>query len=153
MTAVTLFNPVQAHTAITAIYREHIKPLTMAGHRLRLVLKRETRKDAQSAHFHAQIGDIAKQIGGDLADEDDAKRILLSAFKIDTRNDPDLAEEWQKFEDLRMGRGLRGEVVLLGNQTRNLSVKLASAFIEWLNAFGVEHDVRFKAPKSWEGMA
>lgn len=151
MTAVTLFNPVQAHTALTAIYREHIKPLTMAGHRLRLVLKRETRKDAQSAHFHAQIGDISAQIGGDLADPDDAKRILLSAFRIDTLQE--FADEWKKFGDLRIGRGLRGETVLMGNQTRDLSVKLAAAFIEWLNAFGVEHNIKFKAPKSWEGMA
>lgn len=39
----------------------------------------------------------------------------------------------------------------MGNQTRDLSVKLASAFIEWLNAFGAEHNIRFKAPKSWAG--
>lgn len=57
--------------------------------------------------------------------------------------------KWRKFGDLRIGRGLRGETVLMGNQTRDLSVKLAAAFIEWLNAFGVEHNIRFKAPKSW----
>lgn len=151
MTAVTLFSPTQAHTALLTIYREQIKPLTMAGHRLRLTVKAETRRDGQNAHFHAMISDISEQIGGDLADKDDAKRILLSAFRIDTLND--FADEWRKFGDLRIGRGLRGETVLMGNQTRDLSVKLASAFIEWLNAFGVEHNIRFKAPKSWEGMA
>jgi hypothetical protein len=119
----------------------------MAGHRLRLVLKQETRRDGQNAHFHAMISDIAEQIGGDLADKDDAKRILLSAFRIDTLRD--FEDEWRKFGDLRIGRGLRGETVLMGNQTRDLSVKLAAAFIEWLNAFGVEHNIRFKAPKSW----
>lgn len=147
MTAITLLNPVQAHTALTAIYRDQIKPLTMAGHRLRLVVKPETRRDGQNAHFHAMIADIAEQIGGDLADKDDAKRILLSAFRIDTLRD--FEDEWRKFGDLRIGRGLRGETVLMGNQTRDLSVKLAAAFIEWLNAFGVEHGIRFKAPKSW----
>ncbi|KPU94714.1 hypothetical protein APR50_10560 [Variovorax paradoxus] len=147
MTSVALINPQQAHAAITALYRDEVKPKTMAGHRLRLVLKPETRRDGQNAHLHAMIADIAEQIGGDLADPDDAKRILLSAFRIDTLKD--FAEEWRKFGDLRIGRGLRGETVLMGNQTRDLSVKLASAFIEWLNAFGVEHDIRFKAPKSW----
>jgi hypothetical protein len=147
VTAITLINPTQAHTALTAIYRDQIKPLTMAGHRLRLVLKQETRRDGQNAHFHAMISDIAEQIGGDLADKDDAKRILLSAFRIDTLRD--FEDEWRKFGDLRIGRGLRGETVLMGNQTRDLSVKLAAAFIEWLNAFGVEHNIRFKAPKSW----
>lgn len=147
MTAITLYNPVQAHTAISAIYQDEIKPQTMAGHRLRLVVKPETRRDGQNAHFHAMIADIAEQVGGDLADKDDAKRILLSAFRIDTLRD--FEDEWRKFGDLRIGRGLRGETVLMGNQTRDLSVKLAAAFIEWLNAFGVEHNIRFKAPKSW----
>ena len=56
--------------------------------------------------------------------------------------------EWAKFGDVRMGRGLRGEVVLLGIQSRDFTIKLARAFIDWLYAFGVEHGVRFKA---WEG--
>lgn len=147
MTSISLINPVQANNALNAMYRDTIKPGTMAGQRYRLTLKPETRRDAQSAHFHAQISDIAEQIGGDLADKDDAKRILLSAFRIDTLQE--FADEWRKFGDLRIGRGLRGETVLMGNQTRDLSVKLAAAFIEWLNCFGVEHNIRFKAPKSW----
>ena len=129
------------------LYEREVKPETLAGHRMLLTVKRETRKDAQSAHFHSLIGQIAAHIGGDLADEDDAKRILLSAFRIDTLQD--FADEWKKFGDLRIGRGLRGETVLMGNQTRDLSVKLAAAFITWLEAFGVEHGIRFKAPKSW----
>lgn len=147
MTAVTVYNPVQATTAWQAIYEREVKPLTMAGHRGVLSFRKETRSDQQSAHFHAQIGEIAAHIGGELADEEDAKRILLSAFRIDTL--ADFADEWRSFGDIRMGRGLRGEVVLMGNQTRKLPVKLGSAFIEWLFAFGAEHGVRFKTPKSW----
>lgn len=109
-----------------------------------------TRSESQNAHFHAQIGQIAAHIGGDLSDKDDAKRILLSAFRIDTLRD--FADEWHEFGDMRIGRGLRGETVLLGNQTRRLPSKLASAFIEWLNAFSAEHDIPLMAPKSWEGM-
>lgn len=147
MTAITVYNPVQATTAWNALYEKEVKPLTMAGHRGVLSFRRESRSAAQSAHFHAQIGDIAAQIGGDLADPDDAKRILLSAFRIDTLKD--FADEWKKLGEMRIGRGLRGETVLMGNQTRDLPVKLAAAFIEWLNAFGAEQGVRFKAPKSW----
>lgn len=132
-----------------AMYRDHVKRQTADGHRLRLTIRPESRRDEQNAHFHALIGQISKHIGGDLADEDDAKRILLSAFKIDTLRDPDLMDEWARLGDLRMGRGLRGETVLLGNQTRTLSVKLAGAFIHWLNAFGIDHGVTFRAPKSW----
>src|SRR6516225_8425203 len=107
VTSISLINPVQANNALNAMYRDTIKPGTMAGQRYRLTLKPETRRDAQSAHFHAMISDIAEQIGGDLADKDNAKRILLSAFRIDTLQE--FADERRKFGDLRIGRGLRGE--------------------------------------------
>lgn len=142
-----LWDPVQAHKAITHIYNT-AKPYLMAGHRMVVRLEPETRRDNHNRHFHSLIAQIAKQLGGDLADPEDAKRILISAFRIDTRDDPDLAGEWAKFGDMRMGRGLRGEVVLMGIQSRDFTIKLARAFITWLYAFGVEHDVRFKA---WDG--
>ena len=142
-----LWDPVQAHKAITHIYNT-AKPYLMAGHRMVVRLEPETRRDNHNRHFHSLIAQIAKQLGGDLAEPEDAKRILISAFRIDTRNDSDLAGEWAKFGDIRMGRGLRGEVVLMGMQSRDFTIKLARAFITWLYAFGVEHDVRFKA---WEG--
>ena len=143
----SLWEPVQAHKAITHIYNT-AKPYLMAGHRMVVRLEPETRRDNHNRHFHSLIAQIAKQVGGDLGEPEDAKRILISAFRIDTRNDADLAGEWAKFGDMRMGRGLRGEVVLMGMQSRDFTIKLARAFITWLYAFGVEHDVRFKA---WEG--
>jgi hypothetical protein len=152
VTAFALINPQQAEQVWQAQYRDIVKPETMAGHRLLLSIRRETRRDAQSAVFHGLIGQIAAHVGGEITDKDDAKRILLSAFRIDTLAMPDLKDEWAKLGDLRMGRGLRGEVVLMGNQTRDLSVKLGAAFITWLEAFGAEQGVRFKTPK-WMGSA
>ena len=146
----SLREPVQARKAVDYLY-EQAKPRLMAGHRLVAKLEPETRRDNHNRHFHSLIGQIAQQMGAnvpDLEDAEDAKRILISAFRIATRNDSDLAGEWAKFGDVRMGRGLRGEVVLMGIQSRDFTIKLARAFIEWLYAFGVEHDVRFKA---WEG--
>ena len=143
----SLWEPVQARKAVDYLY-EQAKPRLMAGHRLVAKLEPETRRDNHNRHFHSLIAQIAKQVGGDLAEPEDAKRILISAFRIDTRNDPDLAGEWAKFGDMRMGRGLRGEVVLMGMQSRDFTIKLARAFIAWLEAFGAEHDVAFKA---WEG--
>ena len=142
-----LWEPVQAHEACMHLYNT-AKPYLMAGHRMVAKLEPENRRDNHNRHFHSLIGQIAQQIGGDLADAEDAKRILISAFRIDTRNDPDLMGEWAKFGDVRMGRGLRGEVVLLGIQSRDFTIKLARAFIAWLYAFGAEQGVRFKA---WEG--
>ena len=142
-----LWDPIQAHKAITHIYNT-AKPYLMAGHRMVAKLEPETRRDNHNRHFHSLIGQIAQQMGErvpDLADAEDAKRILISAFRIDTRNDSDLAGEWAKFGDVRMGRGLRGEVVLMGIQSRSFTIKLARAFILWLEAFGAESGVVFKA--------
>ncbi len=145
-----LWEPTQANKALMHAWT-HAKAWIMAGHRLVLEIRPETRRDNHNRHFHSLIGQIAKQLGErapDLADAEDAKRILISAFRIDTRNDADLAGEWAKFGDVRMGHGLRGEVVLMGIQSRDFTIKLARAFIEWLYAFGAEQGVQFKA---WEG--
>ena len=145
-----LWEPVQAHKALMHAWAS-AKAWLSAGHRLVLEIRPESRRDNHNRHFHSLIGQIAKQLGErvpDLADAEDAKRILISAFRIDTRNDADLAQEWAKFGDVRMGHGLRGEVVLMGIQSRDFTIKLARAFIEWLYAFGAEHGVKFKA---WEG--
>ncbi len=143
----SMWEPVQAHKALMHAWT-HAKAWLTAGHRLVLEVRPENRRDNHNRHFHSLIGQISTQLGGDLADAEDAKRILISAFRIDTRNDPDLANEWAKFGDVRMGRGLRGEVVLMGIQSRDFTIKLARAFIEWLYAFGAEAGVAFKA---WEG--
>jgi len=140
------WNPQQAHKAISEQAWPTLKSWLMAGHKSTVTIRRRRRSDEQSSLFHSLIGQIAAQLGGDLSDPEDAKRILISAFRIDTRNDPDLAEAWGKFGDIRMGRGLRGEVVLMGTQSREFGVKLGSAFIEWLFAFGSEHGVTFKEP-------
>ena len=139
-----LYNAQQGHVCVQRAW-EAAKPELMAGRRLVLTLKPETRRVAQNAHFHSLIGQIAEQVGGDLVDPEDAKRILISAFKIDTINDVDLRDDWAKFGDFRVGRGLRGEMVLLGTQSRDFTIQLATAFIDWLGAFGAEHGVRFKA--------
>jgi len=137
-----LYEPVQAHKALMGAWPQ-AKAELMAGKRLSFSIKSDARKDAQNRHFHALISKISDKIGGDLANREDAKRILISAFRIDTVKDPALAGEWAKFGDIRMGRGLRGEVVLLGIQSRDFSVRLSAAFIGWLYAFGAECGVDF----------
>ena len=134
-------NPVEAHKLLSGPIWQLVKALTVAGHKFAIRICEQSKTREQEEKYHAMIGEIAHQIGGDLADEEDAKRILISAFRIDTREI--LADEWAKFGDLRMGRGLRGEVVVLGIQSRKFTSKLASAFIEWLYAYGAEEGVTF----------
>lgn len=145
-----LLNRQQAWSAIKAQVFPFLAQVLQGGHTYLLTLHPEARRESQSRWFHSLIGQISDHIGGELADREDAKRILISAFRIDTRTDPELAQEWAKFGDVRMGRGLRGEVVLLGIQSRDFTVRLGKAFVDWLYAFGAEAGVRFKA---WEGDA
>ncbi|WP_347220311.1 recombination protein NinB [Chryseobacterium sp.] len=142
---IKLIDPEQGHFAILTAWRETIKPLLQEGKRVQLEMSEEIREERHSKHFHSLIGQISDHIGGDLADREDAKRILISAFRIDTVNDVEFRDAWVKFGQLRMGSGLRGEVVMLGTQSKRFSNKLARGFIEWLYAFGAEHGVAFKA--------
>ena len=142
---IKLIDAKQGHIAVTTAWRETIKPLLQDGKKLQLELSPEIREERHSKHFHSLIGQISEQIGGDLADKEDAKRILISAFRIDTVNDVEFRDAWIKFGQLRMGSGLRGEVVMLGTQSKRFCNKLARGFVEWLYAFGSEHSVSFKA--------
>ena len=139
-----LREPQQAKQALDWLYAQ-AKPWLMAGHELVVSLGPKKQERRHVKHYHSLMNQIADQVGGDLADRDDAKRILISAFRMDTKDDDDLRKEWEAVGDLRMGRGLRGEVVLLGAQSRDFKAKLARAFIAWLYAFGAEHGVVFKA--------
>jgi NinB protein len=134
-------NPVEAHKVMSGAVWQHVKAHAMAGNRIAIRICDQDKSREAEEKYHAMIGEISAQIGGDLENEEDAKRILISAFRIDTIKE--LADEWAKFGDLRMGRGLRGEVVLMGVQSRHFSGKLSRAFIEWLYAFGAESGVVF----------
>lgn len=133
-------DPSKAHRIVSGPIWAEVKALTAEGRRLTVTVT-DSKSRAAEARYHAMIAEISKHVGGDLADRDDAKRILISAFRIDTRIE--FADEWARFGDTRMGRGLRGEVVLLGIQSRHFTRKLAHVFTTWLEAFGAEHGVNF----------
>lgn len=142
-----LWEQAQAHKAVLHAWKR-VKEMLRDGKRLVLEIRPERRQERHSRHFHSLINQISAHVGGDLASPEDAKRILISAFRMDTLRDAHFCDEWVRFGELRMGRGLRGEVVMLGTQSKNFSDKLARGFIEWLYAFGVENGVTFKP---WEG--
>ncbi|TQL87420.1 recombination protein NinB [Delftia sp. HK171] len=143
---VLLKTPEQGHIAVNGAWRQ-VKGWLREGKRLVLEIRPECREERHSRHFHSQINQISKQLGGDLANVEDAKRILISAFRVDTLDDVQFRDEWVRLGEMRMGRGLRGEVVMLGVPTKKFSNKLAKGFVEWLYAFGTEAGVVFKP---WE---
>jgi len=137
MTAITLLNPVQAHTALLTIYREQIKPLTMAGHRLRLSVTKETRSSAQNARMWAMLQDVADQVEwhGRKLSKEDWKHVFSASLK--------------KQDAVP---GLDGGFVVLGQSTSKMTVAEMADLQTLMEAFGAEQGVQFSAPKSWEGM-
>lgn len=109
----------------------------------------EPKSRDQEKRYHAMIGDIARQFAhcGRLWDTEDMKRLLLDQFRRDCKDDPDLKEEWKKSAPLELAPSIDGAgVVLLGIQSRKLTKKLATAFVEWLFAFGAENGVEWTDP-------
>ncbi|CAN7471788.1 recombination protein NinB [Variovorax sp. LjRoot130] len=128
---------------------------TRDGGKVELTVKRrrDTKSRLQEEKYHAMIGDIAMQvrINGRVLLAGSWKRLLINAFKHDTRDDDDLREHWLKFgDDLELLPALNNDgYVAVGEQSRRFTMPLGSAFIEWLYAFGAEHDVRWSTPKAW----
>lgn len=96
----------------------------------------------QEEKYHAMIGDIAKSCKhlNMALDSESWKRLLVDQFKRDTLNDPDIGDYWRK-NQLSMMPSLDGSaIIVLGEQTRKFPKKVASAFIEWLFAFGANSE-------------
>lgn len=81
MTTFTLVNAQQGHTAMQSAWMQ-AKALLMAGHKLRLTVKPETRNDAQNALLHAILSDVSKttEWAGQKRDIETWKRLLVAAW-------------------------------------------------------------------------
>lgn len=134
MTAVTVYNPVQATTAWQAIYEREVKPLLMAGHRGVLSFKRETRSTQQNARMWAMLQDVADQVEwhGRKLSKEDWKHIFSASLK--------------KQDAVP---GIDGGFVVLGQSTSKMNVPEMGDLMTLIEAFGAERDVKFSAPKSW----
>ena len=107
----------------------------------------------QEERYHAMIGDIAEQftLHGRKWDNECMKRLLIDQFRRDTIKDPELAQAWAEFGHVELVPSIDGTgVVMMGIQSRNFSKVLASAFIEWLLAFGAETEIQWSNEKQRE---
>ncbi|VTU38361.1 NinB protein [Variovorax sp. PBS-H4] len=155
MRTFTITDPGQYKAVVRALLPSVIDE-TQDGGKVELSIKRrrDTKTRLQEEKYHAMIGDIARQVSiydGRMLPAGSWKRLLVNAFKHDTKDDADLLEDWHKFGDnLELIPALNNPgFVAVGEQTRRFSLKLGSAFIEWLYAFGAEKDVRWSTPKAW----
>lgn len=124
-----LYNPVQAHQALTAQLWPAVKSLLMAGHRLTLELRQETRSNAQNRRMWAMLADIARQVvwHGQKLDSEDWKHVFSASLNKQ-----------------RAVPGLDGGFVVLGTRTSKMTKPEMSDMIELMYAFGAQNNVTWR---------
>jgi hypothetical protein len=128
----TLWEPVQAHKVLTQQIWPLLKSMLMAGHRMVVEIKPETRTLAQNARLWAMLTDVAKQVdwyGRKLTPEEWKHVFTASLAKQD------------------VVPGLDGGFVVLGKSTSKMTKGEMSELQELMHAFGAQKGVRFTAPE------
>ena len=117
------------------------KPLLMAGHRLVVEIRPETRSMAQNARLHAMLGDVARQVewAGKKRDTDTWKRLLTAAW---------LRARGESVELLPAIDGHGVDVVF--RRTSKLTRAECSELCEYVMAWCSEHDVALRDARQWE---
>lgn len=130
-----LFNAQQGHTALLSLWQE-VKPRLLAGHRLVVEVKPQTRSLEANALLHATLADIAAQLewAGRKRDLEVWKRLLTAAW---------LRARGESVEILPAVDGHGVDVVF--RRTSTLTRSECSELQEFVYAWGVEHGVRFRA--------
>lgn len=125
--------------------------LNHAPNGFRVTFEPEKKRRIQEEKYHAQIGDIAKQTtyAGRTWDSEDMKRILVDEFAEEMRQAGTPLHHDGRLVPSENGR----RVIQLGMQTRDFYVKEASAFIEFLAAWGVARDVMWSDEARQEAVA
>ena len=128
----TLSDPVQAHKALTQTIWPLAKAHLMAGRRMTIEVKPETRSLAQNALLWATLTDISKQVNwhGRKLTSEEWKHVFTAAL---TKQD--------------VVPGLDGGFVVLGKATSKMTKAEMSELQELMQAFGAQQGVKFSAPE------
>lgn len=128
----TLFEPVQAHKVLTLQIWPLIKASLMAGHRMVVEVKKETRSLEQNARMWAMLTDVSKQVvwyGRKLTPEDWKHVFTASLTKQE------------------VVPGIDGGFVVLGKSTSQMTKSEMSELQDLMQAFGAQQGVKFTAPE------
>ncbi len=129
--SISLREPVAAYQAIGNVW-QWAKPRLIAGHRLMLSLRLETRSDAQNRLLHSRLGDVAKHCtwAGQKCDVEDWKRLMTAAW-CRTRN-----------EGVRIVPAIDGQGFdVLYQRTSDLSRAECADLSEYIMCWGSEREV------------
>lgn len=129
---ITLFEPVHAHKILTQQIWPLIKASLMAGHRMVVEVRKETRSLEQNRRLWAMLTDVSKQVNwyGRKLSEDEWKHVFTAS----------LAKQ-------DVVPGIDGGFVVLGKSTRKMTKPEMSELQELIEAFGAQQGVKFTAPE------
>lgn len=133
----TLENAQQGHAAMRELW-EACKPYLLAGNRLVMSVRAETRSLASNNVMWSCLEDIARQvdfaIDGKMqrVDSEDVKDILSASLK----------------RHQRIASGIDGGVVFMGQRTSNMTQAQMSEMIDLCHAFGDQHGIKWRRT-SW----
>ena len=126
-----MWEPVQAHKALTNAIWPQLKAMLTAGHRMVVEIKPETRSSAQNRRLWAMLTDISEQVdwyGKKLAPADWKHVFSASLRKLDVVPNLD-------------GTGF----VALGLSTSTMTKREMADMQTLMEAFGAERGVKFRA--------
>jgi hypothetical protein len=125
--------------ANTRVRQAAIEAVRSAPEGFIVEIKQRIKSRDAEMKYHAMIGDIAAQVPllGRHWDREDMKRLLVDQFVRDMKNAGSPLRNSGSVVPSLDGTG----IVQLGVQTRGFLKAEASAFIEWLFAFGAENEV------------
>jgi hypothetical protein len=134
----TLLEPVQAHKVLTQQIWPLIKASLMAGHRMVVEVKPETRSLAENAKLHALLTDISKQLewAGSKRDVETWKRLLTAA--------------WCRAigEQIEMLPAIDGHGVdIVFRRTSQLTKSECADLIEFVQAWAIDSGVKLSAER------
>lgn len=125
----SLHEPVQAMRDLsTGRVWQWVKAMLIAGHRLHVEIRRETRSTAQNRMLWSCLNDISKQV------EWHGQRLDAEAWK-------DMATAALKRQ--RVVPGLDGGFVVLGQRTSKMTRSEMTELIDFLHAMGAQRGVQF----------
>lgn len=133
-----MWEPVQAHRALQSTVWPQLKAMLIAGHRMVVEVRPETRSLAQNAKLHATLTDIASQVewAGKKRDVDTWKRLLTAAW-CRTRG------EAVEFLPALDGHG----VDIVFRRTSELTKSEMADLVEFINAWAADQGVQLRAPE------
>jgi len=133
----TLYNVQQGHTQAMRAW-EFCKPLLIAGHQFEWTIKPASRTTQQNSRMWAMLADVSRQ--------------------VDWHGQKLTSEEWKSVFTAAMRRqkvvpGIDGGFVVLGLSTSQMTKGEMAELMDLMEAFGVQHGVKFTAPEYMDACA